>query len=51
MAHYSSRDIYVTFQVKLFEGTNTIEFQYKSIDAGYASLGAQLTTGIESRNY
>jgi len=51
MGHYSNRAIKVTFQAKLYEGTNTIEFQYKSIDAGFAALSSTFASGIKSRNF
>lgn len=51
MEQYAHLGNKVTFQLKLYEGTNTIEFQYKSIDAGWATTSAGFSSGIESRNY
>lgn len=51
MAQYAHLANEITFQLKLYEGTNTIEFQYKTIDPEWANTSASLTTGIESRNY
>src|SRR5207249_4033070 len=44
----------VTFEVKLFEGSNTVEFQYKEIKSKTTSwngTSAGFTNGIESRDY
>jgi hypothetical protein len=41
----------VSFQVTLYEGSNGIEVQYKSIDAGFGDTRTFASMGIESRNY
>jgi hypothetical protein len=41
----------VTFQISLYEGSNSIEVQYKSIDAGFGDTRTYVNMGIESRDY
>lgn len=51
MRQYNNTGNSVTFLVKLYEGTNTIEFQYRDISSGWASTGMNFFNGIRSRNY
>jgi hypothetical protein len=51
MKQYNNTGNSVSFVVKLYEGTNTIEFQYRSISSGWASTGMTFANGIRSRNF
>jgi hypothetical protein len=51
MKQYANLGNEVSFLVKLYEGTNTIEFQHRSISSGWASTSRQVSVGIKSRNF
>ncbi|MCB1133458.1 MAG: choice-of-anchor D domain-containing protein, partial [Verrucomicrobiae bacterium] len=51
MPEYYTPTRKVTFQLTLYEGSNSIEVQYKNITAGFGDTRTYVGMGIESRNY